>query len=85
MTSRDFCYWLQGFFEIDDALPEAKREGLSKEQAEMIKKHLVLVFKHEIDPSYGDAKHQEDLNKIHNETKVKPSTPTYLGPTAYRC
>lgn len=83
MTSRDFCYWLQGFFEIRQATGTVDA-GLTPEQSKMIEKHLSLVFKHEIDPSYGDVKHQEELNKLHNETK-KPSTPTHLGPTAYRC
>jgi hypothetical protein len=32
----------------------------------MIQNHLTLVFRHEIDPSYGDKKHQDDLNKIHS-------------------
>lgn len=63
MTSRDFCFWLQGFFEISDA------GSLDDEQTEMIKRHLALVFKHEIDPSAGDAKHQAELNKIHAKLK----------------
>lgn len=59
MTSRDFAFWLQGFFEVSNA------ETINKHQTEAIKKHLNLVFKHEIDPSMGDEKHQELLNKIH--------------------
>ncbi len=58
MTSRDFCYWLQGFFEI------ARNETIDKSQTEMIKRHLALVFKHEIDPSYsGNA---VELQAIHD-------------------
>lgn len=66
MTSRDFCYWLQGHFEI------AKPELLDKKQTDMVKRHLALVFKHEIDPSYGgDA---EELQAIHDGFKPpKPS------------
>lgn len=62
MTSRDFCYWLQGYFELNgtDAM-------ITSEQASCIRKHLALVFKHEIDPSYGDKKHQAELNAIHAE------------------
>lgn len=59
MTSRDFCYWLQGYFEVSEG------GSLTAAQAECVKRHLALVFKHEIDPSYGDAKAQEALNKIH--------------------
>lgn len=61
MTSRDFAYWLQGYFEISDPKTIGENETL------MIKKHLALVFKHEIDPSMGDEKHQEELNSIHNK------------------
>ena len=60
MTSRDFAYWLQGFFEISNAT------FISPEQTKMIKKHLNLVFKHEIYPSMGDEKHQQELNAFHN-------------------
>ena len=60
MTSRDFAYWLQGYSEISDPKTIGESETL------MIRKHLALVFKHEIDPSMGDEKHQEELNDIHN-------------------
>lgn len=60
MTSRDFAYWLQGFFEV------SKSEAITKEQTKVIKTHLNLVFKHEIDPSMGDSEHQDKLNEIHN-------------------
>lgn len=63
MTSRDFCYWLQGYFEI------AKPTEVKDEELKEIKKHLELVFAHEIDPSMGDDKHQEKLNNIHNTDK----------------
>lgn len=49
MSSRDFVYWLQGYFELCDS---AK---LSEKQGELIKKHLNLVFEHEIDPSLDDG------------------------------
>lgn len=45
MTSRDFCFWLQGLFEV------GKPVSLDAEQTEMLKKHLGLVFQHEIAPS----------------------------------
>jgi uncharacterized protein YfkK (UPF0435 family) len=60
MTSREFAYWLQGFFEISGS------EDLSKSQVEMIKKHLNMVFVHEIDPSYPDA---DKLQQIHDGVK----------------
>ena len=62
MTSREFCYWLQGYFEIVEA-GSSQTHPISFAQTDMIKKHLALVFKHEIDPSYPN---QDELNKIHN-------------------
>lgn len=75
MTSRDFCYWLQGFFEIDgvDSVPDNR---LNEKQVAIIKSHLAMVFKHEIDPSMGPAIRQDELNKIHNPS---PSDDLSLG------
>lgn len=65
MTSRDFSFWLQGFFEVADP-----KNGITQEQTELIKNHLSLVFVHEIDPSYSpDPKIQAIMNKIHNNNK----------------
>jgi hypothetical protein len=78
MTSRDFCYWLQGFFEVGEP-------GLmTEDQVACIKKHLALVFKHEIDPSFGDEKKQADLNKIHTG-KPPIGGPPGPGGVLYRC
>lgn len=60
MTSVNFCYWLQGLFELGS--PEA----LTAEQTEQIKRHLALVFKYEIDPQMGDENIQKALNEIHS-------------------
>lgn len=89
MTSRDFCYWLQGFFEIHGA----DSSSLTSKQVDMVQKHLALVFKHEIDPSYGDEKHQQLLNEIHNKIdkvdqkveEVSNRPPAHVGPPVYRC
>jgi hypothetical protein len=72
MTSRDFTFWLQGFFEI------ANPVDISIGQTEMIKNHLALVFKHEIDPSMGDEKHQDELNLIHHSSKPHEFPSSYL-------
>ena len=63
MTSRDFAFWLQGFFEISDI------NSIDAKQTEMIKKHLNLVFIHDIDPSMGDNQHQQKLNQAHGSVK----------------
>lgn len=71
MTSRDFCYWLQGFIEVtEEGLAERSDQQLTglklnPKQVASIRKHLDLVFKHEIDPSMGDKPHQDKLNAIH--------------------
>lgn len=61
MTSRDFCYWLQGFFELNSLNGAVL---ITHQQAQMIKQHLSLVFIHEIDPSFP-AEQQILLNKTH--------------------
>lgn len=38
MDNLNFCYWLQGFFELTNT------ETLTKEQVKIIKDHLALVF-----------------------------------------
>jgi hypothetical protein len=60
MTSRDFAFWLQGFFEVTEP------KTIGEKETDVIKKHLNLVFKHEIDPSMGGPEHQEELNVIHS-------------------
>lgn len=66
MESKSFVYWLQGFFEISGA------KTLSEAQVEIIRNHLNLVFKHEIDPTFGDEKKQEELGKIHSPRAPNP-------------
>lgn len=70
MTSREFCYWLQGYFEIDGNQPRPPEyaSSLNSSQVEMIKKHLAMVFIHEIDPSYPN---KDKLNEIHGQL-LKP-------------
>jgi hypothetical protein len=60
MTSRDFCYWLQGYFEI-----AGEDIYLEQEQVACIKRHLNMVFIHEIDPSFP-AKQQKALSNSHS-------------------
>lgn len=97
MTSRDFCYWLQGFFEL--ANPPG---ALNATQVVLVQNHLALVFKHEIDPSAGGPEHQAHLSAIHAEQGAVPPVapesawpagtgPMKLGPPpwerppVYRC
>lgn len=43
MQSRDFCYWLQGFFELG-----GEGQSIDAKQAAMIRAHLDMVFRHEL-------------------------------------
>lgn len=62
MTSRDFCYWLQGFLELSCSKDTAI---ITEPQVECMRKHLALVFVHEIDPSFGGPAKQAQLNQVH--------------------
>lgn len=42
MQARDFAFWLNGFFELGGGT-----EGLTKDQVELVKTHLALVFEHD--------------------------------------
>ena len=64
MKATEFCYWLQGWLEISPST-----ESLSVDQVEIIRKHLNLVFIHEIDPSYPKEQ-QPALNAAHSGGKV---------------
>lgn len=43
MTTTEFCYWLNGYIELGGERP-------SESQWEMVKEHLLLVFKKETNP-----------------------------------
>lgn len=66
MTARDFCYWLQGYFEINAANPPVDgSRGLTGPQTDAVKRHLSLVFAHDIDPKAGGPAVQKVLDDIH--------------------
>lgn len=67
MKARDFCFWLQGYFELTGAT-----NGLDNNQLCTIRRHLELVFTHDIDPSMGDSAHQYELNTIHDGATPLP-------------
>jgi len=52
METRDFCYWLQGFFELDG------HDGLNSNQVSKIKQKLDECFVHE---AMGDNRPHEAL------------------------
>lgn len=48
MTERDFCYWLQGLFELTEV------KSLTESQVKMIRDHLKTVFI-KVTPDHGSA------------------------------
>lgn len=93
MTSRDFCYWLQGFFELN-AQTTTSPPQLNAAATDCVMRHLALVFKHEIDPSAGPPEHQKVLDQIHQASAAEPNNPLHRPPqiggdgpggTKYRC
>ena len=71
MTSVQFCYWLQGFFELSGD----ERIEFTASQVDLVKRHLSLVFVHDIDPAAGGPETQAVLNEIHNPPRPKPPRP----------
>ena len=85
MKATEFCYWLQGYFELTGHVG-----ALHADQVETIKRHLALVFAHDIDPSAGSPEHQATLNAIHGPGGAPggggPVRPGAIGgPPVVRC
>lgn len=72
MQSRDFCYWLQGAIEL------GRVSSLDEGQMVTLRKHLDMVFVHEIDPSMGDEGHRADVRAAHE------GAPAAVVPTVSR-
>ena len=82
MTSKDFAYWLQGFFEI------AEETEITPRQVEIIKNHLKLVFYYDIDKSYEvDQKTSEAMQAIHdgNHLTISPRRERNPGNVLVKC
>ena len=73
MKATEFCFWLQGFFELGQSTIPEGEQLITNAQARMIAKHLALVFKHDIDPTHGSSEKQAELQAIHD------SHPTTAG------
>jgi len=80
VKSRDFCYWLQGLFELGDA------KQLDEKQTAAVRAHLAMVFKHEIDPSAGTPEHQAELSSLHEgKPPLEPIGGSGPDGVIYRC
>lgn len=51
MNSLDFCYWLQGFFELSK---KSQLKELDENQVQTIKYHLKLVFVKETPDNWNE-------------------------------
>lgn len=57
MEAQDFCYWLQGFFELSEG------KKLTPKQVEIIKDHLNLVFD-KVTPDRSEKRINKNLINI---------------------
>lgn len=72
MTPENFCYWLQGYFELNAGKNENNIEkyDLSRSQISMIQEHLKLVF-NKVTPN-------QPVGILLNDVKPSPmGTPVY--------
>lgn len=74
MDSVNFCYWLQGLFELGNV------KELNEQQVEVIKNHLNLVFKHDIDPKVESSSwlSKDELNELHDPKPITDDNPIIL-------
>jgi len=61
MNPVDFCFWLQGHFEMSG------NNSMTNDQVRIMKEHLDLVFVHSIDPARNSetTATEEALNQAH--------------------
>ncbi len=92
MMARDFVYWLQGYLELTPGQPAP----LTAEQVDKVRRHLALVFVHDLDPTLKsqNKRIEEMAQKIHDDLlKPGPSLvyqpsktdPQGIGPLVVRC
>ena len=78
MTPRDFCFWLQGYFEIGGS-----DTALSGAQIAMLRKHLDSVFEAKTEPAMpfkqeGQQLPEDFLQRMRE--RVIPATPGPFDP-----
>ncbi len=69
MNMRDFCFWLQGFFEINDKGPKQASYELTHQQIATIREHLNMVFEHVVGDAVAHEVKPEDEIICAPETK----------------
>jgi hypothetical protein len=70
MNPRDFCYWLRGFFEINEAHEGMNilGDGLTPDQTQMIMDHLDKVFQ-QAEPILNHVKPYNPVDGFINPAK----------------
>jgi hypothetical protein len=71
MDAINFCYWLQGFFELRNA--DAQDNTITNDQAALIEQHLQLVFKHVV----GDSVAHKPLGNTRDIEWSNPSSGSF--------
>lgn len=78
MTSESFVYWLNGYIEIASAGDAEASVSLNVKQMDIVRRHLAMVFIHDIDPKAGDVAHQAKLDEAHAGAQ-SPKPPPWAG------
>lgn len=68
MTPDQFCYWLQGFFELKRTIDH--RDGATPETMKMIEDHLQTVF-NKVTPPFEKKHGLSELTVSSNEDGLK--------------
>lgn len=68
MTADQFCYWLQGFFELKKTIDH--RDGATPETMKMIEDHLQTVFK-KVTPAFEQKHGLPEMTIPANEEGLK--------------
>ena len=90
MRADQFCYWLKGYFELLDAVknqddgPIVQMDTLFRDQVEIIKNHLNLVFLHDIDPKQDKESgiDPEVSQAVHDGFQIYPQGSPFNPQTA---
>jgi len=70
MKAENFCFWLQGFFELGAGQSVA---GLTAEQVAQVKTHLALVFKHDPTMEHPAPQKKSLAERVRDLNKDKPA------------
>ena len=80
MKAFEFCYWLQGLFELSEV------KSLDERQTEIVRRHLALVFFHDLDRKEPDSEASQAVHDgKHFPSSVASSADPYPDGKVYRC